>query len=441
MTQIQRQGSRLRCRNGRLLRCDCEPQPSCDYWLQALLCEPQVGCQNATPEVYVRCDFRCRSGSGTVLQIGPWGLCYTIANSPKFVENPGTGVPPPPGFEYLPDDAWIVPQIEFDCRAQCSPCPANPSLWYQVQLCACSPNPSGLPFYLDCVTYHDLIEQVRSFRDPLACYAFSAQAPNGQWICFTLGGGVIHANEPPGHRITGASVIYGGCCECPGCNPPCVGLTLEEIRESNGEVVFAAARRCCCNQDTAVSTSRIETDIYTPPSTGHYRRFNIVHESTLDGVSLRRSTIQTEYNAQGQIIDVQQDSASAPGWPRCDRLAVLQSSWWARSSVFAPYVAGTWHRDCAGASANYQVTAFEGGTNPYLERVVVGLATFTGDLGPCTGGCSPIPGVPLDPTAPAPPGGGDAPSGRGGGCAGCGHSAGPGSTPGQIERMLAEGLA
>lgn len=388
-------GRAIRAPSGRGLvdqSCCCDVE-TCDHWYKAVLCQPVTGCASATPEVYIRCDYRCRSGSGLVVRVGPWAICYTVDTAVKYMPDPGTGVPPQPGFGYMPGNAWIIREIDFDCSPNCS-CGPLPQVWYGVKMCECDQHPSPPPLWLDCETYHTLVEQARALQsDPLVCIAFSGFVPSLGSFCFTLEGGVVYTQYPGGLQITAANAVVGGCCRCCGF-PVCETFPIDEWRWEDCAELWSRRRDCCCNPATAVSTSLSTAKFYTTVILGNPVPRTLweeeIIERRLDGDGFWQRLQVLPRHPSNTLMPI--DQTILVPHPRCDRPAVLHSRFDRPlgGGCNSSPVVGFGERLCEGARVQYDVYGDQGfGSFVLIE--VVGAAEFAGDLGVCVG-CSVVPG-------------------------------------------------
>lgn len=233
-------------------------------------------------------------------------------------------------------------------------------------------------------------------------------------------------------------VQFWPCCCDPTpspCGPPCVLQVFRDFEQIGCTVTRDATCELCCHEGTAVGQSIFNEKEYWPIGGVPTLVCEYTEERWLDAAGLRVRRVRVSHVPEW-CIPLNTDT-TVPGNPRCDWRALI---WLTRGRMFdieVPCPPGSFPHEgflranCGSAAIDLRIFG-DFGSGPVLRFHRTGSATFSSNLANCGGGAAvPPPG--------GEPEGGDSPGGSGG-CAGCGHSAGPGSTPGQIDAMLAEGL-
>lgn len=133
------------------LPCDpCGPVACAFYHYEPCVLTPFYDCP--TPEnVYVTTCWRCTSGSGSQTIIDPSGYCWTRVGTQPFLPDPGTGEPPPAGFEWIPEGATVWDQVEGPCANGCvDPACRTFDQFIPATKCPCSTGPGPAVKYFRC---------------------------------------------------------------------------------------------------------------------------------------------------------------------------------------------------------------------------------------------------------------------------------------------------
>lgn len=147
---------RLVTRNGRLVlgrcaRC-CSGQCAYRRYEPCIVELPSPECP-VPEDAYITECWRCTTGSGP-LRVDPDGYCWRpSSDSTRYLPDPGTGDPPPAGYQWLPEGATVWSDTEGPCAGSCTdPACKTYDEYLPARRCECSP-PGPEVKYLRCRDY------------------------------------------------------------------------------------------------------------------------------------------------------------------------------------------------------------------------------------------------------------------------------------------------